>query len=261
MLQHCTGRELLKQANCGSCFRITYQPFLVIVWFQEICRGSWYIKIINWKDSYYKHVTWPTVDPIIIALPIAIIATISKEQCKLLNIIKYTSYIMKVEEDPIYQSFISNRQITKTTQDQYRLRLQLYCNFLGKTWTELIDEAEDEEDNKIRMRNRKIKQYLLQYCEHLHQKKSSNNYIQACFMTINTIYRDNDIEVPTIRCTRKEEKELLTNQDMVTLDIIKTVMKRCNLQYKAIISLMMSSGMGSSEIRHLTKGIIYHLYV
>jgi hypothetical protein len=52
----------------------------------------------------------------------------------------------------------------------------MYCNFIEKTPTELIDEAEKEEDLQIRMRNRSVKKYLLDFKDYMetNQKMISN---------------------------------------------------------------------------------------
>lgn len=52
----------------------------------------------------------------------------------------------------------------------------MYCNFIEKTPTELIDETEKEEDLQIRMRNRSVKRYLLDFKDYMetNQKMISN---------------------------------------------------------------------------------------
>ena len=42
-----------------------------------------------------------------------------------------------------------NRELQPGTQARYLCQIRLYCNFIAKTPTEFIQEAEDEEDQKI----------------------------------------------------------------------------------------------------------------
>ncbi len=79
---------------------------------------------------------------------------------------------MDLENDHLVKSFIQNRNLRKGTIALYLQNIRNYSNFLGKTPTEWINEAEYEEDQRIRMRNRKIKQYLLDFKDYL----TENNY-------------------------------------------------------------------------------------
>ena len=50
----------------------------------------------------------------------------------------------------------------KVLSSKYYNQLVLYCKFLNKTPTELINKAEKEENERIRMRNRSIKKISIQ---------------------------------------------------------------------------------------------------
>ncbi len=49
---------------------------------------------------------------------------------------------MDILEDSLFKAFIQNRGIRKGTITRYNTQPKMYCNFFGKTPTELIDEAE-----------------------------------------------------------------------------------------------------------------------
>ena len=70
--------------------------------------------------------------------------------------------------------------------------------------------------------------------------------------TVKSVYREFEIELPRIRLKNDEDEVLITTDDIIKKEHIIKAIKHCNLKYKAIIILMMSSGMGSAEIRHLT---------
>jgi hypothetical protein len=63
-----------------------------------------------------------------------------------------------------------NRGLKKSTSSKYYYQLVLYCKFLNKTPTELINEAEKEENERIRMRSRSIKKYLFSFKDWLKEK-------------------------------------------------------------------------------------------
>lgn len=159
---------------------------------------------------------------------------------------------MNIKEDPHLIDFLENRNLKPATIDQYTKQLTQYCKYTGLTPTQLIEEAEYEEEERIRMKNRKIKKHIQQYIQHLKKENKSPNYITNSIGTIKTFYREFEIELPHIRCNIRDEDKLITIKDIPTKDDIKKALKYANLKYKAVIKLMMSSGMGSAEVRHLT---------
>lgn len=159
---------------------------------------------------------------------------------------------MNIQNDLHLIEFIQNLNVRKTTQEIYIKRLKVYCEFTGKTPTQLIEEAEEDEENRIRMKKRRIKKDLTSYILYLRELNRSPNYITSLVSTVKSFYGEYEIELPRIRCNIKQEQELITTQDIITKKQIQQVLKYCNTKFKAIIMLMMSSGMGSSEIRHLT---------
>lgn len=66
---------------------------------------------------------------------------------------------INIKDDPTLIDFLEARDIKEYTKETCIKRLKQYCKLTGKTPSELIEEAEDEE--RIRMRNRKIKRYFM----------------------------------------------------------------------------------------------------
>ncbi len=159
---------------------------------------------------------------------------------------------MNIQNDPHLIEFLQNLNVRKTTQEIYIKRLKVYCEFTDKTPTQLIEEAEEDEENRIRMKNRRIKKYIVQYLVYLREQNRSPNYITSLISAVKSFYSEYEIELPKTRCNLKQEEQLITTQEIITKKQIQQVLKYCNTKFKAIILLMMSSGMGASEIRHLT---------
>lgn len=160
---------------------------------------------------------------------------------------------MDITSDRHIKDFYRSRNLRETTQDLYTTLLTQYCLYTGKTPTELIEEAEDEEEERIRMKNRKIKTYLLDYTEYLENKGKSPGYVDKIITTIRTFYKEYEIELPRKRKITPDEESLVTKEDIVTKKhIIEALKHTKNIKYDAIILLMASSGMGASEICNLT---------
>ncbi len=180
--------------------------------------------------------------------------------------------IEEIIQDPHVKDFLNSRPIRDSTKKQYIFRLKAFSNFVKDKRVEdwknegiilsdkitflsipsyLIEEAEIEEDKRIRQKNRKIKKYFNEYISYLTEQNHTNNHIKAYVTSVKTFYREFEIEVPPIRIGNTSEKKLITSKDVVGKDDILKVLEHCNIKYKAIILLMSSSGMGRSEVINL----------
>ena len=98
----------------------------------------------------------------------------------------YSNCMIKQDiiKDNHFQEFLNSRQVTESTKEQYLLRIFTYCIFLDKTPTELIEEAENDEEQRIRMKSRHIKKYLNDFLHHLMEEQKSTSYIKDFIMTV-----------------------------------------------------------------------------
>lgn len=161
---------------------------------------------------------------------------------------------MNIQEDKYFKLFLRSRNLRQSTQNLYKQTLKRYCEFTRKTPTQLINEAEKEEKERLRMRERQIKLDLLDYTEYMNSQNFSPLYIKKTMTEIRTFYREFEIELPKTVPIRNDEQILITTDNMMNKDHIKKALGFANLKYKAIILLMSSSGMGAAEVTHLTIG-------
>ena len=157
---------------------------------------------------------------------------------------------MNVSDDPLFKSLVQNRGIKKGTIRRYNAQLNTYCKFLNKTLTELIDEAELEEDQRLRMRSRKVKLYLLNFKEYLENEGYSPRSITNTLTVVRSFYNEYEIQLPRMYLKRSYHKEGI--EEIPSKEDITFALKYCNTKYKAIILLMSCSGMGSAELRSLS---------
>jgi len=159
---------------------------------------------------------------------------------------------MDIDNDQLFKLLIQNRGIKTGTILRYKAYLELYCNFLGKTPTQLIDDAEKQEDEGLRMRSRNIKKYLLDFKEHLEKNNYSPKTINSTLTIIRSFYNEFEIQLPRMNLRKKYKKEVA--EDIPNKKDIRFALKYVNPKYKAIILIISSSGMGSAEVRSLTYG-------
>lgn len=159
--------------------------------------------------------------------------------------------LVDIGNDELVKEFFLTKNIRESTKKHYILRLRRYCTFIGKTPTKMIEEAESEEEERIRMRKRKIRSYLLSWFDEMQKNGYAQNTINSNLTSVKTFYRSFEIELPQFTKTPSKRKNKLFEK-IPTKEDIKKALSYANLKYRAIILLMASSGMGSSEIRNLT---------
>ena len=157
-----------------------------------------------------------------------------------------------IENDPCVKDFLRSRRLRESTRKEYLGRLNQYCLFTGKTPTELIDEAEMEQDQGIKTRKRKIKGYILDYIDEFKNNNKADTTAKTHIETIFGFYKVYDIDTPSLRNLFSSNQNNASFEELPELKHIKQAIKACNIRDRAIILLHFSSGMGASEVRHLT---------
>lgn len=159
--------------------------------------------------------------------------------------------IQDIRDDECVQDFLRSRRIRNSTKKEYVQRIKTYSSFLDKTPTELIDEAEEEEEAGIKKRKRKIKKYFYDFVEYLEKDREvSEQTIQLHISTITAFYDEHDITPPRVKGLHKTISNISFDK-LPSFDDVKKATVMVGPRDKAIILLMISSGMGSSEVRNL----------
>lgn len=157
-----------------------------------------------------------------------------------------------IKNDTAFRDFIKRRRVADTTHKQYIKRMKSYCNFTKKLPNELINEAEEEQDAGIKSRKRKTTRYILDYVDAMEKAGQSENTIRNSIDTVTGFYHEYDIDTPRIRGLSKQNGKNASLNELPTKEHVKEALKHCSLRNKAIVLIHFSSGMGASEVRHLT---------
>jgi len=157
---------------------------------------------------------------------------------------------MELYEDPLVKSFLQSRNLKEGTEIRYLRALTHYSKFIKMQPADFIQEAEEEEEARLRMRQRKIRQYQLDFKDYLISLDFTNSTIRGIITGLRTFYSEFDIELPKVHLKRNQHQE--TIDDIPNKNDIRLALEHANFKYKAIILLMLSSGMGASEIISLT---------
>ena len=126
----------------------------------------------------------------------------------------------EIDKDLFFQDFV-NTGIRDSTRHKYLQWMRMFCRFTGKTPTELIEEADADEDKNIKMWQRGIKKYLQNFKEALENTGKSTNYIKSILVTVRGFYKHFEIQRPEDTMKFIEEKLLQTTHDLQTKKISK----------------------------------------
>lgn len=155
-----------------------------------------------------------------------------------------------MNDEQYLQDLQDSRGLSNITKERYRNDLGHYTNYHKMTLDEVISEAEKEEENRIRMRNRKIKKRLIDFQKYLKNEGYLPSTIKTIMGHIKSFYRTYEIELPLLRTPTVPDNE--TFHDIPKKEHIKIAASTNNLKHKALILFMSSSGTGTSETLSLT---------
>lgn len=154
--------------------------------------------------------------------------------------------------DPLFKEFCQDRNLSHNSIKAYHNPLKDYTDYHNLSLQELINEADLEEENKVRAKNRKIIRRLKSYRNYKIETNSAPNTIKDYYSKIKTFYRHFGIEIPYIPPTNLPVNRHEKYSDIPTINHIRTVFESTNnLKHKAIILFMASSGTATNETTHL----------
>ena len=150
--------------------------------------------------------------------------------------------------------FINERNLSASTIRNYVSAVDLYEKINCKTLDELIDEAEREEIEKIRWKDRELKKRLIDYRSYLYRNKvetTAKKYLN----NIKTIYRHFEIELyalPSFNSKQINKSIEIRFKDLPTRMNIKDAYNIADSITGLIIMLIVTSGMSKADILDLT---------
>lgn len=156
---------------------------------------------------------------------------------------------ISILDDPQFKEFVRAKNYKPKSIINHKNGLDFYCNFLGKTPTEIIREAITEQKKGVWITDRKIRRYFTEFVDYLVEIGNAPQTIKNKVNWVKTFYKEYGIETPRVRVPRNKSNMALN--PVLDKKIISEVLKHTNIRNKAIIILMATSGVGSAEIRSL----------
>ncbi len=156
-------------------------------------------------------------------------------------------------KEPLILEWFANIEAAKFTRRNFLQGMQFYTEFIKKTPSELLEEAEDEIKSGILMRKRKLREYLLTFREWLKEKGYAPKTAHNHFTAVKSFYRSFDIDMPNLN-HKKQFSALATeeNKGRLEKENIQEVLKYANVRNRALILSLASSGLSQSDLLDLT---------
>jgi len=123
------------------------------------------------------------------------------------------------------------------TRQSYKSNFQRFCNFIGKTPNEILEEYENSEDRKFR---RQYAQYIRAFISSMLNKELSPNTIGSRVATVKSFFKYNDLplgHVPTAQL-----RVLYHNRD-ITHEEVKLILDASKPRERAFFTVMAQSGL------------------
>ena len=159
------------------------------------------------------------------------------------------------ENDQILlNDFVKERNLSSRTKHGYKDSLKKYTSFHNNSLVNLLNEADHEEENGIRWKNRRLKQRLIDFRIFLYENFMITT-AKVHFQRILTIYRHFEIEIhelPKISVKSCKQSKPITFEDLLTKEIIRNAVEIANPVMRALILFMSSSGCARRETLNLT---------
>lgn len=156
-----------------------------------------------------------------------------------------------ISKDKKLLKYFKKRHLEQASQENYILVFKAYYRATGLTPTEAYLEADDEEENGVRLTRRKIVERLDDFEDYLEEMMKEST-LKAYMSIVRSFYRFHFIQLPDSmrRSPNPTPEESLT--DLPDEDDIKKAIDFADIKYKAIIILLASSGMRQGDARSLT---------
>ena len=160
----------------------------------------------------------------------------------------------------LFKKFCKERNIKKSTVEGYNVVLNHYADFHGENINALFKEAYDDEKNKIPLKDRRIKNRLLDFRNHIISILSSST-AKTYFTKVKTFYMHFGIEIPYLPTVQYDRDYETSYFDLPTKKHIHDALEIVSVDLKAVILFMSSSGTAKAETLSLSVGDFIHATV
>jgi len=154
-----------------------------------------------------------------------------------------------IMDEKIFKNFARERNLSPGSIKVYEHALKKYVEFNGMSLKELIIEADTEEEERVRWKQRKLKSRLIDFRNYLIDYGYAKETINTMMKRVTTFYHHYEIEIhhlPRVNIQSTVEIKIPTREDLqIAVESSKPLMK-------ALILFLASSGMSKVDCLKLS---------
>lgn len=159
---------------------------------------------------------------------------------------------MDEKDTKLLNRWFMQKDYSKTTQISYKQALEQYSTLLQMSISEILNEADDEEEENIRLKKRNYQFYILEFKKYLEDLGRSKNTINLYLSAVLSLYDWYDIRPPKVTLAKGDIALERNYGHLITKEEIKRMIDVSSARDSAIIYTMALTGMGQNEVRNLT---------
>lgn len=159
--------------------------------------------------------------------------------------------MVEIGDDPLLIKYFRKRHSTQGTINLYTYVFKKYYMVTGLTPTSMIDTADTEEEQGIRLKKRSINDYLDNFEDYLEENHTETT-LKNAMSVIRTFYKFNSIQLPPINRRPPNPTPTESLVQLPNSDDIRKAISHSSVKYQAFIILLASSGMRQGDVRSLT---------
>lgn len=157
--------------------------------------------------------------------------------------------IVDLKNNQYVKDWFLNLEPTKNTEKSHLQGLKEYCNFLGKSPDQLINEALEDMDRK-KIAVRRIKSEILLFRQNLTKNGASPSTVKIRVNSVKSFFRYNNVEIPFFG-RHKRVNCLECHKQIPNKDDIRAALLHADKLERAIVLTGISSGLAEQEITNL----------
>ena len=157
--------------------------------------------------------------------------------------------------DETVQNFFKERNLKEGTYSGYLSALLLYIPLCGfKNAKEMIQEALEDEKNRVPIKEARITQHLREWKRYLVDAPNvkTDQTLHTYFTKVETFYRHYNVTVPARPPMKMRNDYHVSYYDLPNKEMIEKAITQSDMEYGSLIYFMSSSGTAKAETLNMT---------
>ena len=162
--------------------------------------------------------------------------------------------IMTKNENPLPRCLKFMDNLAKNSVKGYNHSIKKYEAFTGMCIEDLVNEALDEQSQRVPTHQLKIIERLEDFQSHLVDEGLVYSTIKICMIHIKAIYHKNRVDIPYIETLNPKQikrREYLEYKHILTEDELKRALQHMRLPSQARLMAMVQGGLSNEECEQL----------